>query len=141
MRDTRNPVTRYGVFLCLLVLTTGCGSDLGRPTTVTGKVTVDGQPLSGAAIMLHCQGERKAELRTFRGMTDSGGQYRIDKVYPGTYDVVIVEGAGASMKSEAGMQDANPDQLVPATGGKMQIEVKSEKATFDLPLKRNKGRG
>lgn len=136
MLNAKNPAVWCGLCLCLLVLATGCGSELGRPTTVGGKITVEGQPLSGATVMLHCLGERRAELRTFRSTTDSSGQYRIDKVYPGTYDVVIVETAAPNAKD--GMQNADPDQLIPADGGKMQVEVKSEKVVLDLSLKRQK---
>lgn len=140
MPDARNLAMRRGSLFCLaVVLIAGCGPDLGRPATVTGKVTVDGQPLSGATVMLHCQGERQAEFRTFRATTDSNGQYLIEKVYPGSYEVVVVE-TGAKGVQE-GMQSANPDRLTPAVGSEMHIEVKSEKVVFDLPLKRQKTRG
>jgi hypothetical protein len=123
--------------LCLMALLTGCGGpSLGSPTTVTGKVTVDGQPLGNANIVLHYTGEREAEFRTFRGTSDAGGQFKIDKVYPGTYEVLVVE--ASSEQADPGKAMANPERLAPASGDKLQVEVKPQTAPLDLQLKRQK---
>ena len=128
-----------GMLLCLCTLVAGCGPNLGRPTTVTGKVAVEGQPLGNANIVLHCTGERAAEYRTFRGTSDAGGKFEILGVYPGVYEVMVVETSPTA--NDPGKAMGNPDQLVSANGDKLQVEVSAEKATLDLQLKRQRPKG
>jgi hypothetical protein len=142
MRGIRTPALSCGIIFCLFVMIGGCGGpDLGRPATVTGKVTVDGQPLVNATVTFHCTGGLPAEFRTARGTTDSSGAYKIAKVYPGTYTVSAVEAASGAAAADPGMQNASAeDTLRPVAGGELRVDVKSETVTFDVPLTRPKGK-
>jgi hypothetical protein len=143
MPAARIAVLWCSVFSCLLTLASGCGGpDLGSPATATGKVAVDGQPLSGATVTFHCVGERAPEFRTFTATTDDGGQYTIDKIYPGTYEVTVFEAAPGTGGEEADAAMATAVAgagLRPAAGGELQAEVDSDEVTFDIQLTRQRG--
>ncbi|NQT15269.1 MAG: carboxypeptidase regulatory-like domain-containing protein [Planctomycetes bacterium] len=138
MPEARIAVLWCGVCCCLLALVSGCGGpDLGSPATVTGKVTVDGQPLSDATVTFHCIGERAAEFRTFTTTTDVGGEYTIDKIYPGSYSVGVGESAPGADGGDPGMASATAgDELKPADGGDLSAEVTSDDLVFDVQLTR-----
>lgn len=139
MPAARFVVLWCSVFCCLFMLASGCGGPgLGSPATVTGKVTVDGAPLSGATVTFHCIGERAAEFRTFKATTDGDGQYTIDEIYPGSYDVMAFEAApGAGADEAAGMASAaGGDELKHADGGELTAEVTSDGIEFDIELTR-----
>ncbi len=66
---------RMGKFFgwgALFLLATGCGGDSGLGT-VTGRVTMDGEPLSGVLVTFVPQGGGNAST----GTTDANGQYRL----------------------------------------------------------------
>ncbi len=138
MSSARSPLLYYGVSCCLLSLLLGCGGPgLGSPTTATGKVTVDGEPMSGATVTFHCLGERAAEFRTFFATTDGSGQYTIDEIYPGTYSVVAGEPApGADGEDPGAVSAMGGDELKPADGGELSAEVTSDGVVFDVELTR-----
>ena len=141
MPDARNPVLWCGLFCCLFTLASGCGPGLGSPATVTGKVTVDEQPFSGAIVTFHCMGERAPEYRTFTATTGSSGEYAIDKIYPGSYEVSVGEPApgtgGEGAEADPGMASALAGQeLKPADGGELRAEVTADGIVFDVQLTR-----
>jgi hypothetical protein len=138
MSAARIAVLWCSVFCCLLTLASGCGGPgLGSPATATGKVTVDGEPLSGATVTFHCMGERAAEFRTFTATTDDGGQYTIDEIYPGSYSVGVGEPAPGAGGEDPGMANAMAgDELKPADGGELSAEVTSDGIVFDVQLTR-----
>jgi len=142
MRGDWRPAFAHGVIFSLFALIGGCGgSDLGRPATVTGKVTVDTQPLGNASVTFHCTGGLPAEYRTVRGTTDCSGVYKIAKVYPGTYTVSVAEAASGAAAADPGMQSAVADDARrPAAGGEFRVDVKAESVTFDVSLTRPKGK-
>ena len=85
------------VAVLFVLVSTGCGpsSDMPELGTVTGVVTLDGQPLPGVTVKFV-----PAEGRTSSGLTDAGGKYEL--IY--TRDVkgapvgehkVYISGAGA----------------------------------------------
>ena len=136
MPEVRTTVLWCSVLLCLLTLTSGCGPDLGSPATITGKITVDGEPLNGATITFHCVGERAAEFRTFTVTADADGQYTIEKIYPGSYRVGVGEPASGA-GGDPGMASAMAgDELKPADGGDLSAEVTSDDMVFDVQLTR-----
>lgn len=121
---------------CLIIGVSGCGSDYGKPATVTGKVTVDGQPLGSAIVALHCTGNLPAEMRTVRATTDGSGNYTITKVYPGSYMAVVVEqNAGNADGAQAAHAENN---LRPVDGDELRVEVNAPTLTFNLQLTRAK---
>lgn len=146
MSTARTPTLWWITISSLLVLALGCGPDLGRPATVTGKVTVDGQPLDGSTVAFHCTGGLPAECRTVRAVTDSTGAYTITKVYPGSYSVTVIETAtvsgGGALPQDPGMQKAFAEAGLRPTGGhELQVDVNAETVTFDIQLTRSKSKG
>lgn len=69
------PKLQYTLFAATLVILIGCGeSDMPDVATVTGKVSLDGQPLEGAAIKFWpVDGGRTATA-----VTDAAGEYSLD---------------------------------------------------------------
>jgi len=62
------------------------------PSTVTGSITLDGQPLAGASVTF------AGGKRAFTAITDAGGRYAVtDPIPPGQY-AVIVTGAAVPAK-------------------------------------------
>ncbi len=139
MCDVRNPRLYYGVSCCLLVLLLGCegGPNLGSPTTASGKVTVDDEPLGGATVTFHCLGERPAESRTFTATADGTGQYTIDGIFPGSYRVGVGEPAPGDNGEDPGMASATAgDELKPADGDELTAEVTADGLVFDIKMTR-----
>ena len=125
----------FGTIGCLVFLVSGCGPGRGSPTAVNGSVTVDGQPLAHAPLAFHALGAVRAEHRTFTVVTDSSGQYKIEPIYPGTYQVIVIERSGGhEADNEEDILAANP--LQPAEGGELRVEIGSDPAVYDIQLVR-----
>lgn len=73
----------------ILITATGCGggADYGDPVSVSGKVTLDGDPLKSLTVVYHTTDSLPAEFRTLRTKTDDQGQYSLSEVYPGNYTI------------------------------------------------------
>jgi hypothetical protein len=119
--------------LCLLIAGCGGGPQLG---TVTGKVTLDGQPLESATVVF-----KPAEGRESVGFTDSQGNYELGfagedmGALLGKHTVRIV----AATEDAEGNPLPNPIQL-PARyndSSELTAEVKSGRNTFDFDLQSN----
>jgi len=118
--------------------TPGCGPNLGTPTSVAGKVMVDGQPLSGGTVSFVRTDGGPAEYRARQAKTDDSGQYRIDKIYPGVYQVNVLPAVMPDpMKQSADLP------FGPVRGAKLETKIGSDQATFDIQLtkQRTKRRG
>jgi hypothetical protein len=117
----------------VLLATSGCGPNLGTPTSVSGKVVLDGQPLSGGTVSFVRTDGGPAEHRARMAKTDESGQYKIDKIYPGDYQVNVLPAVMPDpMKQSADLPFA------PAGGAKMATKIGSDKATFDIQLTKQK---
>lgn len=69
-----------------------------EPTaTISGKVTLKGEPVPGVAVTLRLNDRSSRKLTNYRGVTDAKGSYRITNVAPGNY---IVFPAAAALVSE-----------------------------------------
>lgn len=80
----------------ILLMGVGCGgSDHGVPVSVSGKVTLDGNPLADLTVIYHSTGGLPAELRTQRAKTDAQGAYSLAEVYPGNYTILFEQTAAA----------------------------------------------
>lgn len=82
----------------LLISFSGCGgADRPKLVKVTGQVTLNGEPLSGAAIMLQRDPPDPQYGRPSRGMTDLSGNFsgstyaEGDGIPPGKYKVAITK--------------------------------------------------
>ena len=137
MPEVRTAVVGCCVLLSFLALTSGCGPDLGSPTTVTGRITVDGEPLGGATVVFHCVGEREAEFRTFTATADGGGQYTIEKIYPGSYRVGVGEPAPGAGEEDPGKASAMAgNELKPSDGDELSAEITSDELVYDIQMTR-----
>jgi hypothetical protein len=113
---------------------------------VTGKVTMDGQPLAGATVRFEGPPNRFAD-----GMTDAAGQYRLmydsnqPGCMPGEKIVRIVRGSLGEGSDEGGSEE-DPDRPVAASGTKdipaaynsqstLKANVSSSNKTFNFDLK------
>ena len=79
--------TLGGPFILVLCCTLGCGG----ASSVSGRVTLDGQPLTTGTITFKPQGDAPAAI----GQISSNGSYRLSvgtssSVAPGQYQVTIV---------------------------------------------------
>ncbi len=125
---------RVAVTLALLGVA-GCGPNLGTPSSVSGTVTVDGQPLEGGKVnFVRTQGP--VEQRSAQGTTDASGQYKIEKIYPGTYQVNVLPAVMPNPEKESAEMPFSPPP-----GGRLEAKIGPEKATYDIKLiKTKKGR-
>ena len=127
----------FGTIGCLVFLVSGCGPGRGSPTAVNGSVTVDGQPLAHAPLAFHALGAVRAEHRTFTVVTDSSGQYKIEPIYPGTYQVIVIERSGAKgCEGDCDENIAIANPLQPAEGGELRVELGAAPAVYDIQLVR-----
>lgn len=74
---------------------------------VSGTVTMDGSPLSGAKVIFHLQGNTASNVKgVSNGTTDSAGRYtlfyspRVTGAVPGTYHVSISKMADSEVAGE-----------------------------------------
>jgi len=132
------------IAFCLLnAFLTGCKPDgyaeLGL-VGVTGKVTLDGQPLAGANVVFE-----SPDKRTARGLTDAEGKYALmyDSETPGalpgpkvvriTIADVGVEGGGAGEGSAFTGKERLPARY--NRQSKLTADVSASQKTFDFELK------
>lgn len=141
--------------LCSWTLLTGCGGSSVVDvvlTPVTGKVTANGEPLSGAMITYAPYGQQIG--KPAYGMTDTDGNYELNFVDgrtgcpPGSYLVTISKFAQpdgspfpadmpAEQQTAVGMEHIPPEYSSP-TQTKLLAEVKTETETipFEISLKK-----
>jgi hypothetical protein len=107
-----------------LKLTGPTKTEVGKtPGGVLGKVTVDGKPFTGAAVVLFPAG---GGLKT--GVVKEDGTYTIEKLPPGPAKVVINPPTSGGPKIEEKYQDKATTPLA--------VEVLADKGTvFDIALK------
>lgn len=111
--------------MALLVLTAGIGCSKGpslKTVPVSGKVTLDGQPLAGASVVFH--GEMAsgavAPPPPSTGITGADGTYKLSTMAsgsqvaagapPGTYKVTITKQSGP-VNPGAGTENMTPEQM------------------------------
>ncbi|HVX63730.1 MAG TPA: hypothetical protein VHC19_24120 [Pirellulales bacterium] len=142
----------YGLGALLLSLAApGCGGSPGAALVdvpVSGKVTLDGEPLPGA--MIYFQSSNPAAFASLAGMTDDSGVYRLRTVtsqtseFGGSYQVTIsrmLKPDGSTlgpneMPANVGATESLPPRYsmlgqsqltaeVPAAGGAVDFELTS----------------
>jgi hypothetical protein len=148
---------RWVTLILISGLMFGCGPDVAPPpelpnlVAVTGTVTMDGQPLEGAAVMFMPAGNTGYGAV---GGTDAQGKYKPntatgqivhDGVSPGEYKVVIsrlVGPDGKPIKLDPNVPPANlggRESLPPKYSSPVQTTLKASvaegKGTFDFDLK------
>jgi hypothetical protein len=118
--------------LCILAMLAGCGGP--TPVPVEGKVTLDGQPLAGATVILVAK-EGPIDERTFSGETDDQGHYSVKRadgrgpgVPPGIYTLKITS---VKVPHDADELTPLPAERVPRMylDGSQTLEVPAEGLT------------
>jgi hypothetical protein len=125
-----------GCVVALSFAFTGCGSSLVK---VTGKVTIDGQPLTTGNISFAPVESGQVAI----GTIDGQGNYTMQSgtvpgVAPGKYKVTIV--AVEAVAPVPGQPEAAPKLLTPAKynnpdTSELTADVSSTQKTFDFNLK------
>lgn len=116
-----------------LALCTGCGSKLG---SVTGKVQLDGKPLSNAVVTFMPVGGGSSGS----GTTDTEGNYKLNSVAadglePGKYKVAITSVQVAEAVTEE-IDMNSPEYLAMASGVGME-SAKSKAPKEKIPARYN----
>jgi hypothetical protein len=109
---TRRRGSIPGYVMLLAVVVAGCGG----PSSLSGTVTWDGQPLTGATITLH-PAEQNSEAQLVVGTTDADGQFVITpaagkSIALGTYRVTVSKRREPTRAERAAM--IIPPELLPA---------------------------
>ena len=128
------------------LLTVGCG-DSGPPVVpVSGKVTLDGKPLSGASVTFVPAGEAAG---TFGGSatTDGEGAYTLlntkgaKGVSPGDYRVTVskAELKNPALAESGGISESDLKQVVPlpytkADATPLKFSVDASGKAIDIPI-------
>jgi hypothetical protein len=117
-----------------LLVAAGCGGDAGL-VDVSGRVTLDGQPLAGAVVEF-----RPADGRPSAGTTDADGRYALRYTatdagaVPGEHVVVITTTADTGGDTRTG------GERVPArynTKSELRARVDRTSSTHDFDLRSN----
>ena len=124
------------VLTMVLVGGVGCGSDLPDLGTVTGTVTLDGEPEVEKMIQLRQVGGEGGS--TSRGLTDEEGKYElmydsgVKGAHVGTNEVFV-----STQFPDGEMDEGDVEDIPGAYNGKtvLKFEVKPGSNTIDLPLK------
>lgn len=122
----------------LLTCAVGCGSDLGA--TVSGKVTIDGEPVTpGLVTFAPVDGAHEPST----GTLGSGGEYRLSTkqqfgVAPGTYAVAVQAfeppDVPAGQRSFTPSKPLVPEKYLQTTTSGLQYRVASGSNTINIEL-------
>ncbi|QDV71091.1 hypothetical protein Poly24_48240 [Rosistilla carotiformis] len=125
---------RYGLSLPVAILAIcclGCSEDGPELGAVTGTVTLDGQPLSGALVTLAPESGRSSS-----GRTDEAGHYELKFTFDragahvGSHLVRIT--TAGNPESEARSEEKLPARYNSETELKAQVESGSNQLDFEL---------
>jgi len=109
-RGTHRSIAKnaWNVAALTLLAVVGCGgsADYGEPVSISGKVTLDGQPLKALTVVYHSNGGLPSDLRTQRAKTDDQGVYSLSAVYPGDYTILFEHVSEAEEPEDPGMAPA-----------------------------------
>ena len=102
----------FSLLVLCLVTCVGCGGpDYGSPVAVKGKVTVGGQPPKDVRIIFQANDSKlTAEKRYVMSPVGTDGTFKMDKVYPADYVVMLESTLPPPM--DPGSASANPTAVV-----------------------------
>jgi hypothetical protein len=106
-----------------LVALVGCGNKNTALATVSGDVTLNGNPVEGATVAFHSTVEVDGKKgKSYAGLTDSSGHYVIASdgkdpgIPPGLYKVTVTKYEGKGGPQE-GIDAGQLDAMISDTGG------------------------
>jgi hypothetical protein len=131
-------------------LACGCGGGVAYDVVpVSGKVTLDGQPLAGVDVSFQPTGSRPGSaVPGSTGITDAQGNYKLTIVgetekegaVPGKHIVRLSKAAGGAADADAGYAEEESGTALPpeSADGSLTFDVPAggtDKADFDLKSK------
>ena len=124
---------RVGLLSATLLFVVGCGNGL---TAVTGKVTLDGNPLPNALVTFFPVGEGSSAT----GKTDDMGTYKLigvlgEGLKPGSYKVAVTT-AQTTVAESSDVDMNSPEYLAMSSGVGME-SVKTSAPKEPIPAKYN----
>ncbi|MBI1349115.1 hypothetical protein GC163_22830 [bacterium] len=124
----------------------GCGKSvkLPEPVSVSGKITLGGQPLNGATVAFSAiAGGLPPKYRYQATTTDENGRYALDDVYPSEYQVSVHKDAAppAGISGDMVMASASTSELAEyGEDSPLRAMVSDSASAFDFDLKAAKKR-
>ena len=149
----RSPIrwTVWGLMLCFLTcLGCGGGSDDLAIGTVSGKVTRNGQPVSGGSVSFVpiASPDRKMAGKPADGEIGADGTYKLstygkdDGAVIGKHRVTFVPPPGVTIVDDGQLKENTPAAANPFEGfvpTKTEVEVKAGANTIDIELVKGRG--
>lgn len=123
-------------FLLFILSMSGCGSGNPRPVPVSGKVTLDGTPVTAGHVTFSSESGQTAT-----GKIESGGTFQLktstdsDGAVPGKYKVGVFVVGKKPMGDEDPVSAAPAKYANPTTSGLSYEVKKGEKNEFTIPLR------
>lgn len=137
-------VFTFLVMCGLLVPLAGCGSSKeGTPVKVSGKVTMNGEPVANAKLTFHSvEGGLPPDKRTVMGSTDKDGRYTLPTVYVGSYKVAVEKPGSPDSASQdkaktSAIPDLGPYVKYQLGNTPLNAAVAKGQTTFDFDLKKD----
>ncbi|MDR0521766.1 MAG: hypothetical protein LBH00_07930 [Planctomycetaceae bacterium] len=133
-------LTVITLIIVTITIISGCGNPQGR-LSVSGTVTLDGEPITEGSISFEPVGEQAVKVRS--GTIILKGKYEVpgkSGLVPGEYlaSISAQQATGTKIKTGMGEVDEVIDLIPPAYGSdsKQRITVtETGKQTFDFPIK------
>jgi hypothetical protein len=134
--------------ICLIAAAIATSCSGPNSATVSGTITLDGQPLPGASVSFYPDGDGKPPAS---GQTDAQGRYSLSTgssagLAPGKYVAVVVATKDPPQPYDSTGAEVPPIPITPAkygdaTKSDLRIEVKPGKNDIPLALQSNKPTG
>jgi hypothetical protein len=120
-------LVRISVGLLLVAVLVGCGPKRPKIGVISGKITYNGRPLNGAALLLYPTNDPEGGAITIP--VDQDGGYRIADIQPGQYKMAVEGTEGAV---QADLKNVSPERLAEA---KQMLAPMNTPATIPFPKK------
>lgn len=118
----------------------GCAApptlSLGDPVSVTGTVTMNGEPASGVEVIFSRKGiDAPPEYLSVSALTDAAGIYKMERVFPAEYRVMFYRRI-ANQEAEAALKKRDPYEQY-GTQSRLKVSVGAGMTEHNFELKSN----